>query len=296
MTTIRGFISRRPVLSYFVLTFAISWGGVLLVVGGPGALPIAPEQTTELFPPIYLATVAGPGLASILLTGLISGKAGFRELGSCLIKWRVGLRWYAVAVLTTPLTVMGTLLGLSLVSPEFLPGALTTGDDASLAGAITQQFGLLVGIALLTGFLEELGWTGFAIPRVRLRYSVFMTGLLVGLLWGAWHFVSNVLMSDTSWGALFLALYMAVLLFSFLPPYRVLMVWVYDNTGSLLVAMLMHASLVMFWLVATPRGITSVPQMIWYVAWAAVLWLVVGVVAAVRGRRPSPHPLRTQVA
>ena len=103
-------------------------------------------------------------------------------------------------------------------------------------------------------------------------------------------------MSDTSSGALFLALFLAVLLFSFLPPYRVLMVWVYDHTGSLLVAMLMHASLVMFWLLATPRGIAGVPQMIWYLAWAAVLWIVVGGVASARRRQPSPQPLRTRVA
>ena len=96
---------------------------------------------------------------------------------SRLLAWRVGLSWYAVAILTTPLTVMGTLLALSLVSPEFLPGVLTTGDDASLAGALTQQFGFLAGIALATGFLEELGWTGFAIPRLRVRYGVFTTGL-----------------------------------------------------------------------------------------------------------------------
>jgi membrane protease YdiL (CAAX protease family) len=52
---------------------------------------------------------------------------------------------------------------------------------------------LLVGTApgLLVGFLEELGWTGFAIPRLRLRYGVVITGLIAGVLWGAWHLLTN---------------------------------------------------------------------------------------------------------
>src|SRR5215204_274541 len=125
MTTIRAFIKRHPVLSYFVLAFAISWGGILPIIGGVGAIPGTTEETTELFPAVYLVTVAGPSLAGLLLTGLTGGWTAFRELGSRLLKWRVGARWYAVALLTTPLTVMATLLSLSLISPEFLPGFLT---------------------------------------------------------------------------------------------------------------------------------------------------------------------------
>src|SRR5829696_9249970 len=146
------------------------------------------------------------------------------------------------------LSVMATLLALSLFSPEFVPGILTASVKASLL-----QFGFLAGLGLGTGFLEELGWTGFAIPRMRLRYGVFSTGLIVGLLWGAWHFLSNVWGSGTSSGVP-LALFMPVILFSFLPPYRMLMVWVYERTESLLVAILMHASLVAFWIISTPVG------------------------------------------
>ena len=66
-------------LTYYALTFAISWGGVLLVIGGPGAIPGTPEETTKLFPVVYLVTVAGPSVAGTLLTGLVDGRAGFRE-------------------------------------------------------------------------------------------------------------------------------------------------------------------------------------------------------------------------
>jgi hypothetical protein len=115
--------------------------------------------------------------------------------------------------------------------------------------------------------------------------------LIAGLLWGAWHFVSNIYMSGTSAGAVPLALFMAALLFTFLPPYRVLMVWVYDRTGSLLVAMLMHASLDFFWLISMPGGIAAGPLATWYLAWAAPLWIVVAVVALANRGRLSRQPL-----
>ena len=152
MKTIKAFIKSHPVLSYFVLAFAISWGGILPIIGGVGAIPATAEETTKLFPAVYLVTVAGPSLAGLLLTGLTGGWTAFRELGSRLLKWRVGARWYAVALLTTPLTVMATLLSLSLISPEFLPGFLTTSVKASML-----QFGFVASVGLLTGLLEELG-------------------------------------------------------------------------------------------------------------------------------------------
>jgi membrane protease YdiL (CAAX protease family) len=290
MATIKTFITQHPVLSYFVLTFAISWGGLLLVIGGPSHIPASPEEIARIFPVAYLATVAGPSLTALFLTGLVSGWAGFRDLVSRLLRWRVGLRWYAVAFLTAPLSVIATLLALSLLSPAFRPGFLTTTDGAS--GLMPMSWGMVVALSLFNGFVEELGWTGFAIPRMHRRYGVFITGLSVGLLWGAWHFASNLALSASSSAPIPLALFMLVLLFSFLPPFRMLMVWVYDRTESLLVAVLMHASLDAFWLTSTPPGLTSVDLVVWYLAWAALLWLIVAAVAVTSGghlvRRGKP--------
>src|SRR5687768_13875238 len=98
MKTIKAFIKWHPVLTYFALAFAISWGGVL-IVAGPGGIPATnKEQVETLFPIAILAMVAGPSVAGVLLTGLLYGKAGLREFGSRLLRWRVGTRWYAVAL------------------------------------------------------------------------------------------------------------------------------------------------------------------------------------------------------
>jgi membrane protease YdiL (CAAX protease family) len=275
VTTITAFIKRHPVLTYFALTFVISWGGILMVIG-PGGILGTKEVSEGLMPFVYLATLLGPSVAGILSTGLVDGRAGFRELLSRLLRWRVGARWYAVALLTAPLLITATLFVLSLKSPVFLPVIVTTDDKVSL---------LLTGIVmgLVVGFFEELGWTGFAVPRLRLRYGVLTTGLIVGLLWGAWHFplFSG---SVSSSGALPPALYLSVLLFSFLPAYRVLMVWVYDRTGSLLVAMLMHAPLAASQLILIPPAITGVQVVTYDLVFAAALWVFVAAVAVAQRR------------
>jgi membrane protease YdiL (CAAX protease family) len=285
MTAIKAFIKKHPVLTYFALVFAISWGGVIIVLG-PGGFTSTPEQLDVLLPFVVLAILAGPSVAGVLMTGLIDGRTGLLELRSRLLRWRVSARWYAVALLTAPLIVMATLLPLSLISPVFLPGIFAASDKVSL---------LLSGIAagLAGGFLEELGWTGFAVPRMKLRYGLFTTGLIVGLIWGAWHSPTAFWGSSDSAGAVSLAIYVPVALFSFLPPYRVLMVWVYDRTESLLIAMLMHASLIpsIFYVLTPPA--TGWAFVTYHLMLAAALWVVVAAVAVANDghlSRPGKPP------
>lgn len=281
--SISVFIKRHPVLTYFALTFTISWGGILIVIG-PGGIPGTTAQIEKLFPIALMTLLVGPSVAGILLTGLIYGREGFREFLSRLLKWRVSVRWYVVALLATPFLVTVTLLVLSLSSPAFLPGIFTTDDKASL---------LLSGIAvgLMGGLLEELGWTGFAVPKLRLRYGVLTTGLIVGFLWGAWHFLVTFWASGDSSGALSLPLLLPPLLFYavLLPVYRVLMVWVYDRTESLLVAILMHASLTASTVFILQPQATALVT--YYLVLAAVLWIFVAVVAVAKGGKLSRHPI-----
>ena len=292
MKTIRAFIERHPVLSFYALAFAISWVGILIVVGvGPGVILATPEQFEKLFPFVYLAMLVGPSVAGILLTGLLHGRAGLREMLSRLLRWRVGARWYAVALLTAPLLYMAVLLVLSLTSPEFFPGIFASGDKAALL-----LFGIAVG--LMAGFFEELGWTGFAVPTLlRLRYGVLGTGLIVGVPWGAWHFLTTFWGSGTSSGAISLDILLPGVLFAvgILPAYRVLMVWVYDRTkGSLFVAMLMHASLTASMLILGPLA-TGAALATYELVFTAALWVVVAAVAAANGGHLSQQPLRGRV-
>jgi uncharacterized protein len=288
MKTITAFIKQHPLLTYFALTFAISWGSLLLVASPAGISATSPaSETLLLF--VYLAMLVGPSAAGVLVTGLVAGRAGFREVCSRLFRWRVSARWYALALLTAPLVQVALSFALSLTSREFLPNIFTTSDMAALL-LMGLAYGLIGG-----GFCEELSWTGFAVPRLRQRYGVLTTGLIVGVLWGAYHF-SVMYWATSPSGALALAI-LVTNLFAWMPAYRVLMVWVYDCTGSLLLAMPMHASLSSGTLILTSTAITGVALLTWLLAYAAVFWVIVAVVAvASRGQLARQPPLRRRVA
>jgi membrane protease YdiL (CAAX protease family) len=286
---IKAFIERYPVLAYYALVFAISWGGILILVA-PGSIPGDPEDVARLFPLTLVALFAGPSVAGVVMTALVSGRAGLRELLAHLGRWRVGAAWWAAALLTGPVLVAAVLFGLSLYSSDFVPGLLTTDDKLGLL-IFGLGWGLVGG-----GLLEETGWTGFAVPTLRRRYSALTTGLIVGFLWGTWHVLIAVWASRglageaslTGFIGGFLAFY-----FVALPAYRVLMVWFYDHTASLLLAMLMHAVLSASTIILQP--VSAHRQFTWNVVLGAALWVVVAVVAKVARGELARRPVHRAV-
>ena len=212
-------------------------------------------------------------------------------------RWRVGARWYAVALLTAPLVFTAVLIPLWLISPVFRLGIFAS--DAKVSFVLMN-----IVVALIVGIFEELGWTGFAVPTLlRLRYSVLATGLIVGVLWGAWHLLfqdiwASVAISGGLPPALFAVVWGLTFLAGQLPAYRVLMVWVYERTnGSLLLAMLMHASYAASTFIinplAGPGAMSGASLLVYSLASAAATWVVVAMLAvATRGnlsRQPPPR-------
>lgn len=275
-----GFVKRYPVQVYYFLMFTISWGGFLLV-GGRNFFSGTDWQTDPIFLSAILAMLAGPPVAGILSTVLVSGKAGVRDYIFRLFRWKVGIGWYAAALLTPIFTEAMVLFVLSLVSPTFLPAVVTTTDKGAL---------LLsgIGMGVIGGFVEELGWTGFAIPRLRVRHSVFTTGLVVGVLWGMWHMLQMWWVGGTSLGglspSLFLPLYF-LLAIATLTAFRIIMVWVYDHTGSLLLAILMHASYIFSTLFVLAPPTTGASFLTYSGVFTVLMWLIVAVIAKITGGR-----------
>lgn len=275
---IKAFIKGHPILTYYVLVFLVSWGS-FLVVGGRGFLAGTSWQTDTTFLPAISAMLLGPPAAGLLSVIFISQKAGLCELLSRLFKWQVGGRWYATALLIAPIVEAVVLFSLSQISSVFLPKIVTVADKVSL---------LLSGIAIgfVGGFMEELGWTGFVIPQLRTRFSILSTGLIVGVFWGIWHMLQMWWVGGTSAEALppffFLTLYFLFAIAQ-LTAYRVLMVWVYDNTKSLLVAILMHSSYIASTLFVLAPPTTGISFLFYSGLFTITLWFIVAVVALVTG-------------
>ena len=277
------FMRRHPVAVYLGLTFTISWGGMLLAIGTAGGMRGTTPDSDPRFAYAVMAMLAGPSVMGLLMTALVSGRSGLRDFVSHLLAWRVGARWYAVALLMPPAMMTATLLTLSFISPAFLPGIVTSDQKAS-----RLLVSLAVGVS--AGTFEELGWTGFAIPTLRTRWSVLATGLIVGIWWSAWHLLPNVWSSRAAAGDLAMSIYLMAtamgVFVGYLTAFRILMVWVYDRTDSIFVAMLMHASITASLLMLDPLDIAGAHLQAYSFALAGALWVIVAMMS-VANRRPS---------
>jgi CAAX protease family protein len=263
------------VLTYVTLVFALTLGpwGLALITASPGAFPGTGDELTSI---ADLVGTASPALAGILVIALAYGRVGLRDLRSQLFRWRVGVRWYAVALLTVPLLMTAILGALSLTSKAFLPTTITAEDMASLLVTL-----LVVGLVI--AFFEEIGWTGFATHELRKRHGLLATGLILGLPRGVMHLPWY---AETASGAVPPALEVAVIFFYFV-PYRMLMVWVYDHTQSVLLAMLMHLPLIVFLFNLVGPAMAGVSELIFNLVFGATLWVVVAAVAAANRRKLS---------
>lgn len=287
MQPLAGSVRQHPLPWYFAVTFLLSWGAIVTAVWAvTGGLSPTPEQFQRTLPATVPAMLLGPAVAGLVLTGILSGRDGYRDLWARLLAWRVDWRWYLFALLVAPVTLAVPVLVLWISSLDYAPRIATEPDRA----------GTLVSAAVLglvVGLLEEIGWTGFAIPRAREHYSILWTGVLVGVLWGAWHFFVNFWGGGGTNGGVpltvFMPLWVAAVLAGQLTAYRVLMVWVYEHTGSVSVAALMHASLAAFQFILNPLT-PGVPQQVYPWGQAAAMWLVVAAVALThRGEMTGPR-------
>jgi CAAX protease family protein len=86
--TITAFIKKHPVLTYYALVFAMSWGGILLIVGGPGGIPGSSEQVEALMPLVLLALFAGPSGGGLLTIRLVAGRTGLHDRATQIVAVR----------------------------------------------------------------------------------------------------------------------------------------------------------------------------------------------------------------
>jgi membrane protease YdiL (CAAX protease family) len=251
---IKNWIKHRPVASYFFLVFLISWGGSLLGGGAYLLRGEAMQLKDVLF--MGLAMIGAPTLVGIVMTYICDGRQGLKDLFSRMTKWKVSARWYAT-VLIFPVMILVVLIPLSiLVTPKLSPTFFVPG--------------ILMG--LVAGFFEEIGWMGFAYPKMRLRLSVLQASMLLGFFHALWHFTAdflgNYLTFELNWFLYFAAF------FVFVVGLRIIIAWVYENTGSVLLSQLIHASSSGFLAVLLPIKYGGEIWPIFYAVYAIGIWLV----------------------
>lgn len=269
-------VKKNPILSYFAITFLISWGAILVLIAING-MPTTVAEAQAQLPMAIMTFLLGPCISGLFMIGLVHGRAGYRNLVSRLFKWRVSLVWYTVALMLSPAVFAATHFVLSLISPVYLPGFLTAPDGLALI-----LLGIMSGI--MVGILEEVGWFGFVIPEMRKRFNPLKVGLIVGLIWGTWHIMANDIWAIKTYSGEIPTLLYAVLsslsfLIGQLPPFRILMVLAYERTGSLFLMMVMHSSLTACSITFAPTAMTGWDVFIYSLAVATIFWVVTAVAA-----------------
>ena len=254
MNKIKLFVHRYPLIVFFMLAYALSWGNYIL------------SATLPNFPFFF---PYGPLLAAFIVASITGGLNDF--LNRCL-RWRVGFKWYAAA-LFIPAAIGLAAVYLSVVLGGPVPTTAKLGPWYSLF--------LLFPMALADAPLgEEAGWRGFALPRFPANRSPLFNTMILGLLVAGWHV--PLVISEPALAAPYLIAAIAS---------AVLTNWVYYNArGSALLAMLYHSAANSFGIYFSPM-FSGPDQVRYFWILAAVNWVVAAGVVLVTGPTFQRRPL-----
>ena len=233
-----SFIQKNPIVSFFILVLILGTSIILLVFQG-----VMPAE-------LALSAVLSASMAGIIMTAILDGKAGLKLLLKRLLIWRVGIGYWLFATLFLVPTI---LLG-SLFNP-FFNGTPVSISNLKLTLGILPMF---VIFFIVAGLGEELGWTGFLLPRLQARFGALVASLLRATLVVIWHTplliftrIQPSAIPDFPYGEWmaqkgFLMTLLSMMLLSF--SWSIFYTWLFNNTkGSLLLVAIFHGSEI--WLV-----------------------------------------------
>jgi membrane protease YdiL (CAAX protease family) len=170
------FIRRHRLLTFFLITYGISWGipGLALLLS---ALTRAFEVSLEEYSPLSYLVIWSPAISALTVICITQGQAGIRAYLRRLLHWRVGWVWYVAVLLGVPFM---NLLAAALMK--------VTGNSWLVAQTVLPGvFWTTVLLKGTEGPFEEFGWRGFALPLLQRRYSGLSAAVIVGFFWMLWH-------------------------------------------------------------------------------------------------------------
>ena len=216
-------VRRHPLGAFYLLTFALSWTSWVpdMLAGGHRS---------------HFPGLLGPAIAAIVITGLTRGRAGLRDLGSRMRRWRVPARWYLAAA--APLLVAVAAAAILQPTGAGFPGWAAFGQMPGL-----PDLGLAAvaaGTLLINGFGEETGWRGFALPSIRRWHAKLQASVLVAIPWMLWHLPTFFL--DSGYRGTLSPLVLPGFVVGIIAG-SIVLTWLYEGTGcSLLLVALWHTS------------------------------------------------------
>lgn len=219
------FVRKYPAISLFVLAFIL--GNVPSLAVAYGLLPIGAMQLGALS-----ASAAG-----IILAAIEGRKGGVRELLGRFLIWRVGIQWWAFALLYI----------LILAVTSLYVFRLSGGPPVDLS-RLDPLYSVIPSIIILTifaGMGEEFGWRGFLLPRLQSRHNALVSSLIIGVAWGLWHvplyFIEGTSQYEWRMAGGLIPAFLGYT--TFVIAWAIQYTWVFNNTkGSVLLAAVIHGA------------------------------------------------------
>lgn len=168
-----------------------------------------------------ILSVFTPSILALVMVVLVSGRGGAKSLFVEKLIHPFGWRWFLVALLVFPVVCLAAV------------GLHSMFGGPSLELRTTQLLPQLIVIIVIS-LGEEFGWRGYLLPKLQEKYSAFVASLILGAVWGMWHFPASLIGKGVPLEMPFYLFMVWVLLATFL------MTWVYNNTGSVFLAIIMH--------------------------------------------------------
>lgn len=249
----------RSLRDFFLIAFLIPIIGVALVTFKEGLQPaLVTTQPSGLAMVVIMAMVHSPIIAALVILLRDEGWEGVKALFRQLKEWRFNAKWYLRALVIFPGGILAALLILSIFS-----------------GRYTPQFSIsiMVFAVILSTLWEELGWVGYATPRLLKKWPPLKTAILLGVIHTFWHLAADFWGSSAFYGSLSLYISHFTLWLVGLIILRVMITWMYTRTQSLVLGWLTHFSWTGGQLLLTVN-LTALETVRWNTVFIGILLLV----------------------
>ena len=228
MNTIINFIKRNPLLSIYIIMFTIAWSVMIpQALFSQGIISVQLPEILEIF------TGWSPAIAALIVSGILAGRSGIRDVFGRFLIWRVGFRWYLVGIFLLAFIILGGI-GLHMLFGGTMP-------VIPIVGKPLWEIVLTFIVFMLLGYLfntEEVVWRGIAIPRLRDRFGVLITVLLIVIPEVLLHLPSFWMTENPFYQNVGITWFLA-----FSVAMVVIYVYVFNMTkGSLIIVTFLHAS------------------------------------------------------
>ncbi|PGM72093.1 CPBP family intramembrane metalloprotease domain-containing protein, partial [Bacillus cereus] len=175
-TGLRGYLESYPLTSFFVMAYLFSWVVLIpFILSQWGILP-----KTKAFDIFFVANAfVGPMLAAYIMIRTLEGKESWKKVRKSIISTKVGLKWYLFTLIVIPAAMFLGMVILNRGIPTF--------HDLTSRFFITYLISFVVTFFLGGPLPEEIGWRGFALPRLQSKFGPLKATLLLAVLWAFWH-------------------------------------------------------------------------------------------------------------